>query len=115
MTSVQEKVLIVDDEEVIRKLLNRHLSTEGYLCQEASSADDALSKIKSNQPTLVILDINMPGKLGTELLPEIKASYPDTLVIMATAVSDTRIAVECMKRGADDYFTKPFSLDEVSL
>jgi len=57
----------------------------------------------------------MPGKLGTELLTEIKASYPDTLVIMATAVSDTRIAVECMKRGADDYFTKPFSLDEVSL
>ena len=115
MTSAQEKVLIVDDEEAIRKLLNRHLSTEGYLCQEASSADDALSKIKSVQPTLVILDINMPGKLGTELLTEIKASYPDTLVIMATAVSDTRIAVECMKRGADDYFTKPFSLDEVSL
>ena len=115
MTSEQEKILVVDDEEAIRKLLQRTLSREGYLCQEASSADEALDKIRDNPPALVILDITMPGKLGTELLPEIKASYPDTAVIMATAVADIRTAVQSMKQGACDYFTKPFGLDEVTL
>jgi DNA-binding NtrC family response regulator len=97
MTSKHERILIVDDEEAIRKLLHQKLSKEGYLCQEASNADEALSMIEDNPPALAILDIKMPGKLGTELLPEIKASYPDTAVIMASAVADTRTAVQCMK------------------
>jgi len=57
----------------------------------------------------------MPGKSGVELLPELRASYPDTAVIMATAITDTQTAIQCMKQGAYDYFTKPFSLDEVVL
>ena len=57
----------------------------------------------------------MPGKSGVELLPEIKANYPDTAVIMATATTDTSIAIQCMKQGAYDYLTKPFNLDEVVL
>ena len=57
----------------------------------------------------------MPSKSGIELLPEIKASYPDTALVMATATTDTNIAVQCMKQGAYDYITKPFYLDEVIL
>jgi putative nucleotidyltransferase with HDIG domain len=57
----------------------------------------------------------MPGKSGLELLPEIKAAYPDTAVIMATAVSDLSVGIQCIKQGADDYICKPFNLDEVSL
>ncbi len=115
MTTKQERILIVDDEEIIRKLLHQKLSSEGYHCAEASTADQALDKLRSNAVELVLLDIKMPGKSGVELLPEIKASYPDTAVIMATAISDTSTAIQCMKQGAYDYLTKPFSLDEVIL
>jgi len=115
MTTKQERILIVDDEEAIRRLLHQKLSTEGYRCEEAGNADQALDELKSSPIALVILDIKMPGKSGIELLPEIKASYPDTAVIMATAIADTSIAIQCMKEGAYDYITKPFNLDEVVL
>jgi len=115
MTGKRQSILIVDDEEVIRRLLHQKLSGEGYHCQEAGSADQALDKLRNNDVELVVLDIKMPGKSGAELLPVIKASYPDIAVIMITAISDTHIAIQCMKEGAHDYLTKPFNLDEVIL
>ncbi len=115
MTEKQKTILIVDDEEVIRRLLQRKLSGEGYRCEEAGSAEQALDRLMSNTVELVILDIKMPGKSGIELLPKIEANYPDTAVIMATAITDTSTAIQCMKQGAYDYLTKPFNLDEVIL
>ena len=115
MSPEGERILIVDDEEPIRRLLHQKLSGEGYRCEEAGSADEALDKLRSNTVELAILDIKMPGKSGTELLPEIEASYPDIAVVMATSITDTSIAIQCMKRGAYDYFTKPLNLDEVVL
>jgi putative two-component system response regulator len=115
MTRKQGAILIVDDEEMIRRLLTARLSPEGYHCQQAGNAAQALQKLKSDSIELVILDIKMPGKSGAELLPVIKAKYPDTAVIMATAISDASTAINCMKAGAYDYITKPFNLDEVSL
>jgi putative nucleotidyltransferase with HDIG domain len=115
MTEKQKTILIVDDEEVIRRLLHQKLSGEGYHCEEAGSAEQALDRLRSNTVELVILDIKMPGKSGIELLPEIRASYTDTAVIMATAITDTSTAIQCMKDGAYDYLTKPFNLDEVIL
>jgi putative two-component system response regulator len=115
MPNQQETVLIIDDEAVIRRLLCQKLSSEGYTCQEADSAKQALNKLGSGQIGLAILDIKMPGKSGIEFLPELKASYPDTAVIMATAITEISIAIQCIKQGADDYICKPFNLDEVSL
>ena len=115
MTNKQETILIVDDEELIRKLLHQKLSDEGYHCERAGSAEQALDKLQDNSFELVILDIKMPGKSGIELLPEIKANYPDIAVIMSTAITDTNVAIQCMKQGAYDYLNKPFSLDEVIL
>jgi response regulator RpfG family c-di-GMP phosphodiesterase len=115
MMEKQAAILIVDDEEAIRKLLERKLSSQGYLCQTASNADQALEKLRHNTVDLVILDIKMPGKSGVEALPEIRASYPDTAVIMATATTDASTAIQCMKQGAYDYVPKPFNLDEVAL
>jgi len=115
VTGKQERILIVDDEELIRRLLHQKLSSEGYRCQKASSAAQALDKLKSNPVELVILDIKMPGKSGMELLLELRARYPDTAVIMATAIADTTTAIQCMKEGAYDYITKPFNLDKVVL
>jgi putative two-component system response regulator len=114
MNRKQGVILLVDDEEMIRRLLSQKLSAEGYRCEQAANAGQALEKLKGGSIELVILDIKMPGKSGVELLPEIKAKYPDTAVIMATALSDASTAINCMKAGAYDYVTKPFNLDEVS-
>jgi putative two-component system response regulator len=109
------KVLVVDDEATVRKLLCQRLSREGFQCEEAGGADEALAKLKANPADLMILDIKMPGKSGMELLPEIKVKYPDTAVIMATALNDINISIQCMKEGAYDYICKPFNLAEVVL
>jgi len=115
MTGKSQHILIVDDEGVIRRILNHRLSDEGYICDEAENANQALNKLSQSPAELVILDIKMPGKSGIELLPELKVKYPDTMVIMATATADIQTAIQCMKTGAYDYFTKPFALDEVVL
>jgi len=115
MTTQQGKILIVDDEELARKVIHRKLSNEGYYCLEAANANQALAKLKRNSIELAILDIKMPGKSGIELLPEIREHYPDTAVIMATALTDTDTAFQCMRQGACDYVTKPLNLDEVVL
>ncbi|RJO62571.1 MAG: response regulator [Dehalococcoidia bacterium] len=108
-------VLIVDDEAVICKLLNLRLSQGGYTCYEASNTAQASILLQKHPITLVLLDINMPGKSGEEFLNEILNMHPDTAVIMVTAVNDAHMAIGCMKRGAYDYLTKPFNLDEVFL
>jgi putative nucleotidyltransferase with HDIG domain len=112
---VPETLVIVDDEEVVRRVLYLKLSREGYRCEEASDAGQTLHVLETTPAALVLLDIKMPGKSGIELLPEIKAGFPDLAIIMATAVNDINVAVECLKLGADDYICKPFNLDEVSL
>jgi len=113
MTKKQLKILIVDDEGLVRRLLHEKLSSEGYLCQQAGNANQALDKLYESPADLVLLDVKMPDKSGIELLPEIKANYPDTAIIMATALTDTNLAIQCMKQGAYDYLTKPLNLDEV--
>jgi response regulator RpfG family c-di-GMP phosphodiesterase len=80
-----------------------------------SNTEQADILLKKYPITLVIMDIRMPGKSGEEYLPEIISTYPDIAVIMVTAVNDAHMAINCMKRGAYDYLTKPFNLDEVFL
>jgi putative nucleotidyltransferase with HDIG domain len=111
----EQKILIVDDEPMIRHLLNVKFSRQGYHCEEASSSYQTLEKLKAYPADLIMLDMKMPGKSGIELLPELKACYPNTAVIMATAVAEANLAIQCMRLGADDYITKPFNLDEVVL
>ena len=115
MATTQENILIVDDEETIRWVLNRKLSKVGYQCDEASNSEQALDKLKTKPSELVVLDIEMPGKPGTELLPEIQTMYPETAVVMASGVTDTRIIAQCIKDGAEDYIRKPFTLEDVLL
>ena len=115
MTEKRDKILIIDDEEAIRRLIRSKLSAEGYKCEEASSAAQALDRLRDGEFGLVFLDIKMPGKSGIELLPEIKALYPDTAVIMATAMTEVSTAITCMRQGAYDYITKPLNLEELVL
>jgi len=109
------RILIVDDERIVRKALRQKLTMEGYYCEEAANASEAVEKLATSPADLAILDIKMPGKAGNELLPAIRRSYPDTAVIMVTALPDTGLVINCMKNGALDYILKPFNLDELAL
>jgi len=115
MVMTRSSILIVDDEEIIRWTLQRKLSREGYQCDEADSAEQALAKLQSKPADLVVLDINMPGRSGIEVLPEIGSSFPEIAVIMASGITDTRIIARCLRDGAQDYICKPFSLNDVLL
>ena len=113
MTIPKESILLVDDEEAIRCILNKGLVLRGYICDEAESGEQALAKLKINPSDLVILDINMPGRLGSEVLPDITARFPETAVIMASGVTDTKVIARCIKDGAQDYISKPFRFEQV--
>ena len=111
----KQSVLIVDDEELMRRSIRIKLTREGYDCHEAASAAEALDYLKGAPVNLVLLDIKMPGKYGSELLPQIRREYPNTAVVMVSAVADTQTIVDCMKNGAHDYLPKPFEFDELLL
>jgi len=106
-------ILIVDDEESIRNAVCRRLKTEGYNCVIAADGKEALWKAFMQDFALMLLDIKMPGMSGMEVLSKMSTDHPDTSVVMITAVGDSETAVEAMKRGAYDYVTKPFNLDDL--
>jgi putative two-component system response regulator len=109
------RILITDDEKDIRELLKDFLESEGYECQLAANAFEALEKFKADVNFDIIMsDIRMPGKSGLELLEEIKQINPDVMVIMISAVKDIESAIAAMEKGAHDYVSKPFKLNEVS-
>jgi response regulator RpfG family c-di-GMP phosphodiesterase len=109
------KLLIVDDEAMIRDLLESALAREGFSCLQASSADEGRHMLQQHSIELMILDIMMPGRSGLELLREAKQISPDTSVLMVTALSDMETALSCMHLGAEDYIVKPFSIDRIIL
>ncbi|MBI3940997.1 MAG: response regulator [Acidobacteria bacterium] len=105
------KVLVVDDEPVIVNLLREFLTRKDYEVVTASNGIEALEKVKQEDPSVVLLDINMPGKNGLDVLKEIKAYNQNIGIIMVTALSDQAIGSDALRRGAFDYITKPFDLD----
>jgi DNA-binding NtrC family response regulator len=115
MPVIPVKVLIVEDEKLIRWSLRERLEKEGYEVDEAESGRDALSKVDGAEYDLVLLDYRLPDVSGLELLKEISRRDTDTLVIMMTAYSTVNNAVEAMKLGAYDYINKPFNMDELVL
>jgi putative two-component system response regulator len=115
MDGIKEIILIVDDEAGIRYLLKQKLSSLGYYCLEAENATRALEILADNTVGLVLLDMKMPGNTGLDILPKIRKLYPQTSVIMATAINEVSIVIECMKQGAYDYLTKPFDMTEIGI
>lgn len=108
------RILIVDDEASVRDSL-RMIFKKDYQVILAGSADEALIKLESEEPEVVLLDIIMPGKDGMEALKEMRERHPAIPIIMLTATKTVKTAVEAMKLGAYDYITKPFDLDELKL
>lgn len=109
------KLLIIDDEENIRLVLETVLSDAGYQVETAMNGLQAMERIKSFRPEIILLDKNMPYMNGMETLQRIKKYYPEIVVIMFTAHGDIKSAVEAMKIGAYDYIEKPFDNDKMLL
>ena len=109
------RILVVDDERSMQEFLEILLRREGYDVVAASSAEEALLALESDEFDLVISDIRMPGMSGLELLDRVREVSPETLVILITAHGSTESAVEAMKHGAYDYLTKPCRVDEIRL
>ena len=114
MTRERESILIVDDEESIRTVLEEKLS-DLYECRTAESGDEALKVLAARPADMVLCDLKMPGRDGIQTLGEVVKLYPDTAVLMITAVYDVDVAVRALKLGAFDYITKPFHLEEVAI
>ncbi len=106
------KILVVDDEPQIRRVLRATLSSEGYTILEARDGDAALAEFRRERPDLVLLDMNMPGLDGLATCREIRAGS-NVPIIMLTVRSSEKDKVRSLDAGADDYVTKPFSMEEL--
>src|SRR5688572_10012409 len=107
-------ILIVDDDEAIRKILFANLSSE-YNCATASSAAEAMTIMTGMSFNLVLSDIHMPGASGLELCRDVRTQLPDTVVVMVSGLTDIDSAIEAMRHGAFDYVVKPFDLAQMTL
>jgi DNA-binding NtrC family response regulator len=108
-------ILVVDDDEMVRDVLEQLLQRKGYNIKGVGGAKEALAYLKCNRVDLVVTDIVMPEMDGFELLQVIKKSFPDIGVIMMTGYGDAGSVKEALSLGADEYFTKPFKGQEVAL
>ena len=106
-----KKILVIDDEPIVRTSCIRSLSPEGYEVKSASSGKEALELLENEPFNLVLLDLKMPDMDGIEVLKKIKDTWPDTKVVMITGYSTVETAVKTLKLGAFSYLEKPFTPD----
>ena len=111
MSQVRQAVLIVDDEQSVRHTLSAQLEELRYESEAARSGLEALEKLAGRPFDLVMLDVRMPGMSGSDTLGRIRADDAETCVVMLSGVVDSVVAAEAIRLGADDYITKPCSLD----
>ena len=109
------RILVVDDEEIVRDILFDTLSQAGYTVKTAKDGNDAIAQIGNKPFEIVITDIKMPGMDGIELLQRIQKINPDICVLIITGYSTVESAVNAMKLGAYDYICKPFELAEMKV
>lgn len=109
------KILVADDEAMMRNLLLKILESEGYRVTVVSSANEALENLKAENYDLLLTDVKMPGMTGFDLLKQVKVEWPEMVVIIMTGYGDAYSVKEALLLGADEYLSKPFKSQEVSL
>ena len=115
MVAQSECILVIDDEEVLRDACKQALTKKGYVTVAAENGDQGLQMVRELNPDLVLIDLKMPGRSGMEVLQEIQSTHPDIVKIVITGYSTVSLAVEAMKKGADDFIPKPFTPDEIRM
>jgi two-component system KDP operon response regulator KdpE len=113
MSAAPLRILVIDDEPPIRKLLRVGLSAHGYQIVEASNGKMALDRLSEQAPDLVILDLGLPDMAGHELLRTIRARNDSVPIVVLSSRDDETGKVQALDSGADDYVTKPFGMDEL--
>jgi len=108
-------ILVVDDEEIVRDSLSGWLEEDGYNVEAVESGRKALERLPVKNWDLMLVDLKMPGMDGIQLMDEVRKTHPEMLVIIMTAYATVDTAVKAMKKGAYDYFVKPFNPDDISL
>jgi two-component system response regulator AtoC len=108
------KILIIDDEKLIRWALERHLIDQGYRVKTAESAEEGLSLIVEDPPDLLLLDNCLPDMTGIQLLEKLNASKSGIKIIMISAYDRVETGVKAMNLGVYDYISKPFNLDALT-
>jgi two-component system response regulator AtoC len=112
---MNETILVVDDEEVSRYVLREALSKRGYAIEEAPDAETAIRKVSQGSFDLILLDIQLPGLSGIDAISKLKEIDPTLIILMITAFGSKEMAIDAMKRGAYDYFVKPFKMEEMEI
>ncbi len=115
MNNEIKRLLVVDDEEMIRDLLEETFSRDGFEVETVENGNDAIERIENSKYDLLISDIRLPDVSGMKILSKAQTKQPDMGVIMITAYGSIKNAVKSLKQGAFDYITKPFNLDEIEL
>jgi two-component system, OmpR family, KDP operon response regulator KdpE len=113
MSAPAVKILVVDDEPPIRRLLRTGLATQDYVIAEAANARQAETHLKSEKTDLIVLDLGLPDRNGLELLKDLRSSGIDVPVVVLSSRTDEAGIVQALELGADDYVTKPFSMNEL--
>ncbi|HEY4200738.1 MAG TPA: response regulator transcription factor [Devosiaceae bacterium] len=113
MTTSNVKILVVDDEPPIRKLLRVGLGTQGYTVTEAGNAKAALEQVRIDRPDLILLDLGLPDMPGHELLARWRDEGLELPVVILSSRTDEAGIVKALELGADDYVTKPFGMNEL--
>lgn len=111
----KSRVLVIDDEKLIRWSLEKNLVNEGFDVDGVESGEEGLEKLKTFMPDAVLLDNKLPGRSGIDILPEIKSFDPSIVVIFMTAYGTIETAVKAMKLGAFDYVNKPLVFEEINI
>ncbi|NVP58268.1 response regulator [Mycoplana rhizolycopersici] len=114
MTNSTVKVLVVDDEPAIRKLLRVGLASEGYAVVEAINAKDAIALVGEDRPDLILLDLGLPDIAGHDLLARWRNEGLELPVVVLSSRTDEQGIVNALENGADDYVTKPFGMKELA-
>lgn len=109
------RVLVVDDDREMRALLSEELRQEGYEVTEAANGSEAVLACRNHEFHVILMDKNMPGASGLDLLPGFRRSCPRSRIIMMTAFGDVPSYVEAAERGAADYLFKPFRMEEMKV
>src|SRR5512140_1612817 len=113
-TRTKGRILIVDDELVVRDSLGKWFTSEGYTARPAGGAREALEAIQQAEFDIALIDIKMPGMDGMELQSRLREADADLTVVIMTGYASVETAVQALKRGAYDYITKPVDPDELS-
>jgi DNA-binding NtrC family response regulator len=115
MSRERTRILIVDDEEIVRESLSAWLEKDGYTLATAQDGETAIDRVKKERWSILLVDLKMPGIDGLQVLENVRKVQPDAAAVIMTAYATVDTAVAAMKLGAYDYLVKPFDPEELSL